>query len=990
MAPLEVGPAADSATSRPAAGAGCCRRPATEHAVGTLPPGHSSAKSSSRPRPPHHPTCPRMPTAAGASATGAPAGDASSSARRALVPVAHTGARVPALIVTPTERRRLLAAVAKAGDWARWPPAAPIAASDPRPHPPPRTVLVPPTRVPHAVSHSLISDADADADADSTPRADTARLQPTDPSRVAERAPTIDTLLPSGTGSLFDRTAQSQDEPPGSVQGLRSAAAVASSSREPAKTRSADTLGSRSDLSGTAEDRSSVPPLGQTADAPPPSAKYGNTTPEKEPTSLQPDPDTLARFENKHSAMPSSGEQSDARESDSSPPGALLRQRGSGRNSFMPAALANGVPYTDAAAAAAAAASSSDSARSPATSPAHATEVSRFSTSTASRSIMSHGSDDDFNRPSDEANSSPKRLDSSSGAEPASATIPEGSADSVTGTSVISSEVAPEPPKPPPSLPASAWAEVQDALDKFRQRCSAPSNAAAAPPVSDTERVPMDKAGPLRSVLLPFLTLELERPGVYSIYVPPGTPSNDPAARANAFVIPENRRAMFFEWVTSLLAELPHVATSGDRGAILESLACLLESENLSAAALNDDSPIASTPSISSGSTTAVRPARSSRERVSLKMERERYNSLLSRACEFAIGEMNKKGVYQNTLIFSGRVLAIAFFRIEGVAGKLLSDLPIKRWSLDHLAVEAGWPQVKPQTEQGWDEYLSLFPVHLRPYCFRDCKSYLPQFEAGGRWRQKFPTPGTSSGSMGSSGANTSYLIDRADVKVEMGGNWLRRWKSDDSELFFSFCRNFHRQLGRLLYGAAKRGPDPPISKLQTEPRMVFGVPGFAHINTSIHQKCLSLVQRELMSVTTLSSQKSPFNAGETANVLVGSTTGKPRNLDLANRRCSAVVVDSVKYCGVQGLIFLPMVDTQIKTLFRRTSLWDVQGVFCLLDWTDSLFAAIEAADWGVDEVVDLSFVLDVVEMLLEKSDHAVTLMRTIAVRYLTLFPAGL
>ena len=77
------------------------------------------------------------------------------------------------------------------------------------------------------------------------------------------------------------------------------------------------------------------------------------------------------------------------------------------------------------------------------------------------------------------------------------------------------------------------------------------------------------------------------------------------------------------------------------------------------------------------------------------------------------------------------------------------------------------------------------------------------------------------------------------------------------------------------------------------------------------------------------------------------------------------------------------MIDTQIKTLFRRTSLWDVQGVFCLLDWTDFVFATIEASDWGVDEVVDLSFVLDVVEMLLEKSDHAVTLMRTIAVRIL-------
>lgn len=47
--------------------------------------------------------------------------------------------------------------------------------------------------------------------------------------------------------------------------------------------------------------------------------------------------------------------------------------------------------------------------------------------------------------------------------------------------------------------------------------------------------------------------------------------------------------------------------------------------------------------------------------------------------------------VYANTLVFSGRILALAFFRIDGVALKLIRALPpVKRLTLRRVLQEAG------------------------------------------------------------------------------------------------------------------------------------------------------------------------------------------------------------------------------------------------------------------------------------------------------------
>jgi Protein of unknown function (DUF1765) len=80
--------------------------------------------------------------------------------------------------------------------------------------------------------------------------------------------------------------------------------------------------------------------------------------------------------------------------------------------------------------------------------------------------------------------------------------------------------------------------------------------------------------------------------------------------------------------------------------------------------------------------------------------------------------------------------------------------------------------------------------------------------------------------------------------------------------------------------------------------------------------------------------------------------------------------------------MFAAMLGIHVKCLVKRTSLYDVQGVFCLLDWLDGVLSHMENAEMVVAEFVDIDFLLQTVWLLLKDADHALALMRTIAFCY--------
>lgn len=347
------------------------------------------------------------------------------------------------------------------------------------------------------------------------------------------------------------------------------------------------------------------------------------------------------------------------------------------------------------------------------------------------------------------------------------------------------------------ALPAHAWGTIEMALLKFR-------GASKGQPPKDLSRGKI-----LRLVLQPFLDMEHDRPLVRSDATSPsGVPLPDPVYEH--YNLPQARRGILYEWVHELLRAIRTCASSAERLAILESIAMLLETRNLSPCMVD-----AATKDPATGTS---------------------YLGILYECLAYAITELNKKGVYHNNLVFAGRIIALSLFRIPGVGIKLLMALPVRKASLKYVTREARWTETAPVGE-GWESYLACFPDHLRPLCFLDSTSYDTIVSAQ-------PTLGEEVEHNTVMHMST-YLVQHNGSGIKMGGYWLRRWQSDDSEVVFSFYRNFHRQLERLVRTCLPCGAH----------HLYFGAPGYAHVAASVQQKCLALVHRSINAVTTHSNR---------------------------------------------------------------------------------------------------------------------------------------
>lgn len=210
---------------------------------------------------------------------------------------------------------------------------------------------------------------------------------------------------------------------------------------------------------------------------------------------------------------------------------------------------------------------------------------------------------------------------------------------------------------------------------------------------------------------------------------------------------------------------------------------------------------------------------------------------------------------------------------------------------------------------------------------------------------------------------------------MEMFGNWVRRWQSDDSELFFAFYRHYHQCLTQYL--------EVPLQRIQVDgwatstiaAKVYAGAPGYLYLSAFFLTKIEGLVHREIHPVTTIvqfepnaanesgAAEKDRAMAsvatgefpGTTAPPAVkvangadagkdgangGATTGKPKVLDMASRRFVETIVVIMED---HGNIYGAMLDIWIKAAITKTSIYDVESVFCLLDFLDMLIAELES-----------------------------------------------
>lgn len=225
-------------------------------------------------------------------------------------------------------------------------------------------------------------------------------------------------------------------------------------------------------------------------------------------------------------------------------------------------------------------------------------------------------------------------------------------------------------------------------------------------------------------------------------------------------------------------------------------------------------------------------------------------------------------------------------------------------------------------------------------------------------------------------------------------GNWLRRWQSDDSELFPAFYRAYHRQLAIHLspaieYFEARSQPIPASILLRA--------PGYAHLASVFASKCHSYILGSVNAVTTSSSSQA-FDATESAGF---RGNAKPAVLETANRRLSETMLSFANsrlfidqtFGGVVEVdgsqLWASMIECWIKYLISKTSLYAPKGVFCLFDLLDCVTdppsdtmgaSSLQITTSTVPEsLLDVPHLISVIRIVLTEGEHALTLVKIIA-----------
>lgn len=316
---------------------------------------------------------------------------------------------------------------------------------------------------------------------------------------------------------------------------------------------------------------------------------------------------------------------------------------------------------------------------------------------------------------------------------------------------------------------------------------------------------------------------------------------------------------------------------------------------------------------------------------------------------------------------------AFAFFRVPHVAEQLVTVLQPPRGALMRFTRPAlvGSPALP-------DHARPVYPAHLGPLCFDDSRSYTA------RLAKLSPDFSTDE-------ERAAFLFQ--------SGNWLRRWQSDDSELFPAFYRAYHRQLAQYLEPALKHfeSQNKPLPS-----SVLIRAPGYAHLATIFAHKCHSYILGSVNAVTTSSSSNN-FEAQETAGFR-GSQ--KPVVLETANRRLvetistfanlrviipvssksgsgSGLTSASIEVDGSQ--LYGDMINTWTKSLISKTSLYAPKGVFSLFDLLDGIVdPPFDAANPGEmskyrESLLDVPHLIYTLRIILTQGEHALTLVKAIA-----------
>ncbi|KAI7876826.1 DUF1765-domain-containing protein [Lichtheimia hyalospora FSU 10163] len=385
----------------------------------------------------------------------------------------------------------------------------------------------------------------------------------------------------------------------------------------------------------------------------------------------------------------------------------------------------------------------------------------------------------------------------------------------------------------------------------------------------------------------------------------------------------------------------------------------------------------------------------------------DEYRHLLIGTLRYAISKLNQKAIYANMVAFSSKVLAMCFFKIPCVAAILLQALRVRPHTIKQLRSEMGH-STDDCTMHMRESLLPVFGCHLHALMTADPRCYASVIQKS---------------------------CSCKDAPVPLTGNWIRRWQSDDSDLFFSFYRHYHATLGSMLVRAY-----PSVSTQELHRRNMFlaSSPGYVYFAAYFADKINSLLKRQLHQVTTVLHQQCPLTTTlatgiqqqpspssvwtpttapttttsveneRLANPVMSmditkndspppqqqplSTTtgqqqmvvgGKPRALEMATRKYAECMV----WCATRSHgVFHDMLNVWIRSIIKRVSLTATEAVFCLLDFMDVVLVGLDknkpCKEKSTRSPVDVPFILHTIHILLAKSDHTINLLRALSFVY--------
>lgn len=316
----------------------------------------------------------------------------------------------------------------------------------------------------------------------------------------------------------------------------------------------------------------------------------------------------------------------------------------------------------------------------------------------------------------------------------------------------------------------------------------------------------------------------------------------------------------------------------------------------------------------------------------------------------FCIDRMSMRHTPASVVTFSAKTCAYATFFCPGVA-----DVLVRLWKVrpDGLRrVLAGFEMSTSSNIriQESEDISSNFPPAVRSL------SFTSHAETVRCLRREVPPPLSTS-------------------QINWFGPWVSRWSGRDTDLFFIFVKHFHILAAEFL------PPKTPASKRVYAPGLIM-----------VHAQMLKILENTLQKSTPGPMDSLQGATTPTFDDLIDGADASAAAMPLGSANSLRAMSENRLIVLVRDVIMDPTIEPQVKLLFvelfcailkavtKKTSLFDHNACFVLLDFVEDVASIISAYCQTINQpdLLDWDFWLDVCQQMMQ-SNNSLTEVRVFA-----------